>query len=344
MNGQSLVDVAGPMIEHDPTDSARSSTASSSCCLPAPGRGGVLRRDRSRRLGVDRRAAHRSSVEVLRAAVAARHEDALWAIPQYHIVLHVDDLAHRDRELMERARAEGRFWEIDTGHDLMITEPEAVTAALLEIAVQLELLNFPVGRFQRARQHAPRPSSASSTCCGSRANASATSPAAATRSSPTSTARFTGYRATMDMLDGLVEQGVEHADVPIPVFGDPEERATAVQALADLLDEIDAYCESGGQLLTIVTPPDLREFRTWLFAEVIGQMRGATPSPWTHPGPAATEPTPAPRDEHESFVVRESGALDLGDAARVRETLQSAYTASEPTWSSTSPTSSSSIR
>ena len=35
---------------------------------------------------------------------------------------------------MERARAEGRFWEIDTGHDLMITEPDAVTAALLEIA------------------------------------------------------------------------------------------------------------------------------------------------------------------------------------------------------------------
>ena len=35
---------------------------------------------------------------------------------------------------MDRARAEGRFWEIDTGHDLMITEPDAVTAALLEIA------------------------------------------------------------------------------------------------------------------------------------------------------------------------------------------------------------------
>ena len=28
-------------------------------------------------------------------------------------------------------------------------------------------------------------------------------------------------------------------------------------------------------------------------------------------------------------MVRESGALDLGDAARVRETLQSAYTASD---------------
>jgi hypothetical protein len=27
---------------------------------------------------------------------------------------------------MARARAEGRLWDIDTGHDLMITEPEKV--------------------------------------------------------------------------------------------------------------------------------------------------------------------------------------------------------------------------
>ena len=60
-------------------------------------------------------------------------EDALTKIPQYHIVC-TENLRTRDRELMDRARAEGRFWEIDTGHDLMITEPEAVTAALLEIA------------------------------------------------------------------------------------------------------------------------------------------------------------------------------------------------------------------
>ena len=31
------------------------------------------------------------------------------------------------------------MWEIDTGHDLMITEPDAVAAALLEIATLLPL-------------------------------------------------------------------------------------------------------------------------------------------------------------------------------------------------------------
>jgi hypothetical protein len=35
---------------------------------------------------------------------------------------------------MGNARAAGRLWDIDTGHDLMITEPRAVADALLEIA------------------------------------------------------------------------------------------------------------------------------------------------------------------------------------------------------------------
>ena len=37
-NGQSLVDVAGPIIEVDPPAGRRSSTASSSCCCPRPTR------------------------------------------------------------------------------------------------------------------------------------------------------------------------------------------------------------------------------------------------------------------------------------------------------------------
>jgi len=56
----------------------------------------------------------------------------LAAMPTYHIVC-TSTLATRDPDLMARAREAGRLWEIDTGHDLMITEPKAVTDALLEI-------------------------------------------------------------------------------------------------------------------------------------------------------------------------------------------------------------------
>ena len=62
------------------------------------------------------------------------HEADLWAIPQYHVVC-TSTLATRDPDLMARARAEGRLWDIDTGHDLMITEPQSVADALQEIAL-----------------------------------------------------------------------------------------------------------------------------------------------------------------------------------------------------------------
>jgi pimeloyl-ACP methyl ester carboxylesterase len=61
------------------------------------------------------------------------NEDALWTIPQYHIVC-TSTLATRDPELIEKARKQGRRWDIDTGHDLMITEPQAVADALLAVA------------------------------------------------------------------------------------------------------------------------------------------------------------------------------------------------------------------
>ena len=57
------------------------------------------------------------------------------AIPQFHIVC-TSTLATRDRWLVDEARADGRLREIDTGHDLMITEPDEVAAALREIAAR----------------------------------------------------------------------------------------------------------------------------------------------------------------------------------------------------------------
>jgi hypothetical protein len=62
-----------------------------------------------------------------------RNEDALASIPQYHIVC-TSTLASRDPELMGQARAQGRLWDIDTGHDLMITEPDLTADALLQVA------------------------------------------------------------------------------------------------------------------------------------------------------------------------------------------------------------------
>lgn len=131
-NHQSLVDVAGPVIE-----SVRPMGAVVDgvelVLLPGAGAGafyGVTDADDLAWMD-ERLTGH--PWRCFEQKLDLRNEDALWAIPQYHIVCQ-STLATRDGELMARARAEGRLWVIDTGHDLMITEPDRVTDALVEVA------------------------------------------------------------------------------------------------------------------------------------------------------------------------------------------------------------------
>jgi pimeloyl-ACP methyl ester carboxylesterase len=65
------------------------------------------------------------------------NEAALWEIPQ-SVICCTSNLAFRDPARMEPARTAGRVWAIDTGHDLMISEPEAVTELLLRVAAALQ--------------------------------------------------------------------------------------------------------------------------------------------------------------------------------------------------------------
>jgi pimeloyl-ACP methyl ester carboxylesterase len=60
------------------------------------------------------------------------NEAAVRGIPQSFLVcsFHMDE---RSRAALQ-ALSNGRFWEFDTGHDLMITEPQAVADALLQLA------------------------------------------------------------------------------------------------------------------------------------------------------------------------------------------------------------------
>jgi pimeloyl-ACP methyl ester carboxylesterase len=132
VNGQSLLDVAGPMIEATrPLGTVVDGVEL--VLLPGEGAGrfyGVT--DPADLVWMDDRLTPhpwRSFEQRLELT----NEEALWAIPQFHIVC-TSTLATRDPEQMATARAEGRLWGIDTGHDLMITEPELVAAALNEVA------------------------------------------------------------------------------------------------------------------------------------------------------------------------------------------------------------------
>lgn len=62
-------------------------------------------------------------------------EAAMRAIPESHILC-TSTIAGRDMDLM-RQRSEGRVWDIDTGHDLMLTEPEWVADRLMDVAASM---------------------------------------------------------------------------------------------------------------------------------------------------------------------------------------------------------------
>jgi pimeloyl-ACP methyl ester carboxylesterase len=131
-NGQSLVDVSGPMmlaarVQGQVIDGVElvlfpSSDATKYYGVTDPGDSAWM---------TDRLTPH--PWKCFEQPLRLHDEAALSAIPQYHVVC-TSTLATRDPELMGKARAEGRLWAIDTGHDLMITEPRAVADALLKIA------------------------------------------------------------------------------------------------------------------------------------------------------------------------------------------------------------------
>lgn len=130
-NGQSLVDVAGPLMELARADGRMVNGVE---MVLYPGE------DPMSFYGVT----DPDQIEWMRGKLTPhpwpcfeqklelRNEALTRGIPQTHIVC-TDTLATRDVEALREA-AEGRLWDIDTGHDLMISEPGKVAELLLRIA------------------------------------------------------------------------------------------------------------------------------------------------------------------------------------------------------------------
>ena len=132
VNGQSLVDVAGPIIEAT-RPFGETVDGTELVLLPHPDAGMFYGVTDPADLTwmAERLTSH--PWRCFEEKLDLRDEQAVAALPQFHIVC-TSTLATRDPELADGARKAGRLWDIDTGHDLMITEPEAVTDVLLRVA------------------------------------------------------------------------------------------------------------------------------------------------------------------------------------------------------------------
>ena len=131
-NGQSLRDIAGPVIEVTrPMGTVVDGVEL--VLLPAEGASAFYGvEDPDDQAWADARLTGHPWA-CFEQKLVLQNEDALWALPQFHIVCE-STLATRDTTMIDQAREDGRLWTIDTGHDLMMTEPGFVAAALEEIA------------------------------------------------------------------------------------------------------------------------------------------------------------------------------------------------------------------
>jgi len=131
-NGESLVDVAGPVIEMT-RPAGQVIDGVELVLLPSPEAGtlyGVTDPDDLAWMAA-RLTGH--PWKCFEQKLELSHESDFAKIPQFHIVC-TATLATRDPQLIDEARAAGRLWAIDTGHDLMITDPQKVSEALLAVA------------------------------------------------------------------------------------------------------------------------------------------------------------------------------------------------------------------
>jgi len=123
--------------------------------------------------------------------------------------------------------------------------------------------------------------------------------------------------AQRERAEAAVAAGATTIDLHYQV---PTDLADDLDRLTTLLAEVDDFCR-GGELVTLVTPPELSRYRKWLFDEFRAQLRGtAGPTEWTELAP----PAEAEQEQASASVlatIEVDEDLDLEGTARVRDEI-----------------------
>lgn len=93
----------------------------------------------------------------------------------------------------------------------------------------------------------------------------------------------TRYAGVNDNARERLEAAIDRGDRVIAdhVLEIPREAAAASRALGAMLDEADEFCRQGRHLLTLAEPRAVQAYRRWYLEEVVAQVGGAAPVPWT---------------------------------------------------------------
>jgi hypothetical protein len=78
-------------------------------------------------------------------------------------------------------------------------------------------------------------------------------------------------------LEAAIKRGDAHFDIEIDV---PPAAGPAALEMRETLQAADEFCRRG-ELLTLATPPEYVAFREWFFGEIVHQLDGKPPTPWS---------------------------------------------------------------
>ena len=139
------------------------------------------------------------------------------------------------------------------------------------------LLDFPLALMQRAREHSEALVREFALIVHGAIDADTRVPKRLLELAAESERRYSGLNPhAEDIVDAAMARGDAYVDLElwVPVTFKQE----TLDAIPVLL-EVEEYCRSG-QLLTLVTPEDLRRFWMWYLGEFVRQIDGETPISW----------------------------------------------------------------
>jgi hypothetical protein len=94
------------------------------------------------------------------------------------------------------------------------------------------------------------------------------------------TRQFGGINDEADQrLEDAIDAGLKALDDHVLRL--PPQAGPAAKGLGEILDEADEYCRSGEHLLTLAASPELVAYRRWYLSEVLEQLDGRPPTPWS---------------------------------------------------------------
>jgi anti-sigma B factor antagonist len=115
-----------------------------------------------------------------------------------------------------------------------------------------------------------------------------------------------------ELLESALANGEEFVDLTFRV---PGAVAKPIGELADLFEDVDAFCAQRVDLLSLASSDDMVEFRRWFLSEFTRQIEeGLPPKDWR--GEGYGEPS-----VNDGSVVLFEGELDISTAERLRSAI-----------------------